>query len=62
MSLIKILREKIDRESEWTWRYEVFKENIETYLKQSEKVVHTRKIDTGDWPKWPNWIRQRYVD
>ena len=36
MDAIKMLWEKIDRESEWTWRYEVFRDNIEKYLPKEE--------------------------
>ena len=47
MDAIKMLWEKIDRESEWTWRYEVFRDNIEKYLPKEEVEVthHYNKVD-----------------
>ena len=56
---LKILREKIDRESEWTWRYEVFRDNMESIKKQVEvdidALISQIKIQEW-WDTCPRWM------
>lgn len=47
MDMIKMLWEKIDRESEWTWRYEVFRDNIMEYL--PKEVVAEEFVSLKPW-------------
>ena len=50
-----MLWEKIDRESEWTWRYEVFRDNIMEYLPKEEvdeckhRFINTNHLCTYCW-------------
>jgi hypothetical protein len=50
---VKELWEKIDRESEWTWRYEVFKENIEHLTSKAPK--QEVKVDKVEWWYANDW-------